>query len=163
MAFHTAVSQGDGWHAGSKKGWPGSPDQGGTYCQWSGIKCDEHGNVIEIALAGVGLQGNLSSAVPSIVVLPKIQKIDLSGNKNEATNCTGIVGGWPADIDDASISLQTIQLQQNGIKDKMPSSLGRLINLDTLDLHYNFVYGPLMPLPDLAGHGPRRPRRPRPR
>ena len=33
VQFHTVFSEGDGWEAGSKKGWPGSAEQGISYCQ----------------------------------------------------------------------------------------------------------------------------------
>jgi Leucine-rich repeat (LRR) protein len=149
LSFYDAMSKGDGWHAGSKRGWPGSPEQGGTYCQWEGIKCDtEQKQVIEINLSGKGLQGNFSEVSPSIFVLEKIQKIDLSGNTNEATNCTGVFGTLPGDFNQASLTLRTIQLQQNQITGTVQDfDFARLVNLEYLDLHYNILYGLLTDLP----------------
>jgi hypothetical protein len=143
------MRKGDGWHAGTKRGWPKSPEQGGTYCQWEGIKCDtEQKQVIEINLSGKGLQGNFSEVSPSIVVLEKIQKIDLSVNTIQATNCTGVFGTLPIDFNQASVTLRILQLQQNGITGTVLGfDFARLLNLEYLDLHYNKLYGLLTDLP----------------
>ena len=84
--------------------------------QWDGIKCDEHKRVTEIDRSGKGLQGNMSKltdgGVPSIFTLPAITKIDLSANADTSTGCKGVYGSFPSDFNQASASLDTVQVRK---------------------------------------------------
>jgi Leucine-rich repeat (LRR) protein len=150
VRFYNTFSKGNGWEAGSRKGWPGSPEQGGSYCFWDGIKCDQHGRVIEIVRAGKGLQGDMSMLAddgPSVFLLDALQTIDLSANTNKARGFKGVYGQFPADILQATTTLGTIQLEKNSISGSMPSDLRFLTNLQILDMHYNELVGQLPQLP----------------
>ena len=147
--FHSVFSEGDGWHEGSKTGWPGSPEQGITYCEWDGVKCDVDNRVTSIDRSGKGLQGNLSRLSekgPSVFGIDSLAKLDLSSNTQESTGCAGVYGSFPADIRYASRSITEIQLQKNAIDGTMPD-FSFLDNLITLDLHYNKLVGSLPQLP----------------
>jgi len=103
-------------------------------CQWDGIECDSHKNIIAIALASSGLSASLPSQLGGLTSLKKIrlemnsihgiiphelaslphlEVLNLSENK--------ITGNLPQSF--ASSKLQILALRSNGIKGLIPSNL----------------------------------------
>lgn len=67
----------DGWISTETSG----PDEPGTECDWSRVKCDERGlHVIELSLHGLGLRGTLPAAISG---LTRLQIFDCSSNHLE--------------------------------------------------------------------------------
>lgn len=100
------------------------------HCNWTGIECQfPGGNVISIALPGMGLEGEIS---PSLGNISSLQLLDLSSN---------IFSGHIPDQLGDCLELAGLSLSTNNLTGAIPSSFGRLRNLQDLILDTNFLTG----------------------
>jgi Leucine-rich repeat (LRR) protein len=66
--------------------------------------------------------------------LPKLQFLDLGNNENLVANCSQLfMGGWDM--------IQVLDLKENNLNGRLPSSIGNLTYLTYLDLSYNAIEG----------------------
>jgi Leucine-rich repeat (LRR) protein len=75
--------KGEDWNGPNVQGWGTDTD----YCGWGGVTCDEYGNVIELNLKGMNMQGEL---IEEIGFLSYLTSLDISDNR-----LTGVV---PSDL-----------------------------------------------------------------
>ncbi|PON50875.1 Tyrosine-protein kinase [Trema orientale] len=121
---------------------------------WTGVACDENGNVTALVLEGLGLGGelkfhtltglgrlkNLSLAgneftgrvEPALGTMTSLQHLDLSRNKFYGPIPDRIGGLW---------DLRYLNLSSNEFKGGFPSGLPNLQQLKALDLHSNMFWG----------------------
>ncbi|KAI4340001.1 hypothetical protein MLD38_024882 [Melastoma candidum] len=98
-------------------------------CGWFGVRCDSHGEVIEIHLKSVDLQGTPPS---NLQPLKSLQGLDLS-----SANISGVI---PKEFGDYK-ELRFIDLSDNLISGEIPVELCGLGNLQSLSLSSNFLEG----------------------
>ncbi|KAJ8755032.1 hypothetical protein K2173_015544 [Erythroxylum novogranatense] len=106
-------------------------------CKWFGVSCNSDGNVIEISLKAVDLQGPLPSNFQSLKAL---QKLTLS-----STNLTARI---PREFGNY-LELSFIDLSDNSLSGEIPEEICRLSKLQTLSLNTNFLGGRI---PDNIGN-----------
>ncbi|XP_022882823.1 putative leucine-rich repeat receptor-like serine/threonine-protein kinase At2g24130 [Olea europaea var. sylvestris] len=102
-----------------------SPD----VCKWSGVLCDENGNIVNLTLSEKSLQGTIA---PSLSKLSYLMILDLSGNFFK--------GHIPAELGSLS-QLQAISLLSNRLEGHIPNELGFLHQLEYLNLGSNKLTG----------------------
>ncbi|XVF70940.1 hypothetical protein PTKIN_Ptkin11bG0202500 [Pterospermum kingtungense] len=100
-----------------------------TPCNWFGIHCNSNGEVEEISLKAMDLQGSLPANLQS---MKSLKTLVLS-----STNLTGII---PKEFGDYH-ELTFIDLGDNSLSGEIPMEICRLRNLQTLSLHTNFLEG----------------------
>ncbi|KAK7299904.1 hypothetical protein RJT34_10733 [Clitoria ternatea] len=98
-------------------------------CSWFGVHCNLQGEVVEINLKSVNLQGSLPS---NFQPLRSLKILVLS-----STNITGRI---PKEIGDCK-ELIVIDLSGNSLFGEIPEEICRLSKLQTLALHANFLEG----------------------
>ncbi|XP_059444985.1 leucine-rich repeat receptor-like serine/threonine-protein kinase RGI4 [Corylus avellana] len=98
-------------------------------CNWFGIHCSSNGEVVEISLKEVDLQGPLPSNLQS---LRSLKTISLS-----STNLTGTI---PKELGEYH-ELSFIDLSGNSLSGEIPEDICRLTKLQTLSLFSNFLEG----------------------
>mmetsp|Transcript_21305 Transcript_21305/g.26365 ORF Transcript_21305/g.26365 Transcript_21305/m.26365 type:complete len:574 (-) Transcript_21305:222-1943(-) len=76
-------TKGQDWNGPNLEGWGTNTD----YCDWSGVTCDQYGNVLRLNLKGMNLQGELPD---EIGFLSYLTTLDVSDNR-----LTGVV---PSDL-----------------------------------------------------------------
>ncbi|KAB5574526.1 hypothetical protein DKX38_001720 [Salix brachista] len=108
------------------RNWVGADPCGG---KWEGISCN-NSRVISMALAGVGLIGQLSGDIPS---LSELEDLDLSYN-------TGLEGSLPPSIVNLK-KLRRLKLVGCGFTGPIPESIGSLELLESLHLGRNRFSG----------------------
>ncbi|KAJ1416638.1 Tyrosine-protein kinase, active site [Sesbania bispinosa] len=95
-------------------------------CNWSGIKCDKAGSVVEINLPNSGLDGTLNrfdfSAFPNL--------------NNFNVNMNNLVGEIPPGIGNAT-KLKILDLSNNNLTKSIPPEIGKLLELQVLLLSNN--------------------------
>uniref|UniRef100_A0A803QRK4 Protein kinase domain-containing protein n=1 Tax=Cannabis sativa TaxID=3483 RepID=A0A803QRK4_CANSA len=121
---------------------------------WTGVTCDENGNVTAVVLEGLGLGGelkfhtliglgklkNLSLAgngftgrvEPTLGTMTSLQHLDLSGNGFYGPIPERISGLW---------DLKHLNLSANKFKGGFPRGFNNLQQLKVLDLHSNQLWG----------------------
>ncbi|XP_062098212.1 probable inactive receptor kinase At5g10020 [Humulus lupulus] len=121
---------------------------------WTGVSCDENGNVTSVVLEGLGLGGelkfhtliglgklkNLSLAgnrftgrvEPTLGTMTSLQHLDLSGNEFYGPIPERISGLW---------DLKHLNLSANKFKGGFPRGFRNLQQLKVLDLHSNQLWG----------------------
>ncbi|KAE9594098.1 hypothetical protein Lal_00039590 [Lupinus albus] len=99
-------------------------------CNWFGVHCNSQGDVVEINLKSVNLQGLLPSNFKSLKWSLKILILS-------STNITGRI---PKEIGD-SRELILIDLSGNSLTGEIPEDICRLSKLQSLSLHTNFLEG----------------------
>ncbi|XP_015880784.3 LRR receptor-like serine/threonine-protein kinase RGI3 [Ziziphus jujuba] len=100
-----------------------------TACKWYGIHCNSNGEVVEISLKSIAMQGSLPSNFQS---LKSLKTIILS-----STNLTGTI---PKEFGDYN-ELTFIDVSDNSLTGEIPEELCRLSKLQTLSLNTNFLEG----------------------
>ncbi|KAK9005242.1 hypothetical protein V6N11_042685 [Hibiscus sabdariffa] len=100
-----------------------------TPCKWFGILCNSEGEVIEVRLKGIDLQGSLPSNFQS---MKSLKTLVLSSN-----NLTGTI---PKELGDYH-ELNLIDFSDNSISGGIPLEICRLNKLETLSLNTNFLEG----------------------
>ncbi|KAM5577430.1 putative inactive receptor kinase [Rosa sericea] len=121
---------------------------------WTGVYCNDGGNVVAVALDGLGLGGelklntltgltalqNLSLAnndftgrvPPALGAMSSLQHLDLSGNR--------FYGPIPSRINDLW-GLNYLNLSRNLFKGGFPGPVSNLNQLKVFDVHYNQLWG----------------------
>ena len=97
--------------------------------EWSGVKTDDDGRVIELEIRYSELTGEIPAELGS---LSNLRTLQLSHN--------GLSGEIPAELGSLS-NLRTLQLSHNGLSGEIPAELGSLSNLRTLQLSNNELSG----------------------
>ncbi|GAU39573.1 hypothetical protein TSUD_384560 [Trifolium subterraneum] len=139
--------------------WVGSDPCGSV---WDGIRCT-NSRITELRLAGLSLEGQLSSAIQS---LSELVTLDLSyntgmtgtipreiGNLKNLDSLALVNCGFSGPIPDTIGSLKKLTflaLNSNKFNGNIPHSLGNLAKLDWLDLDDNQLEGPI-PVSDGQG------------
>jgi Leucine-rich repeat (LRR) protein len=116
------AANGDAWK--NNIGWGLNP----LICAWTGITCDDYGQVTEISLPANNLNGDISKV--QLHRLKYLKKVDLSGN-----NLNGMI---PDSIAKAT-TLKELVLKNNGLLGAIPDKLGNLTALEVLDLSHNML------------------------
>lgn len=118
-----------GWT--NKSGWLTDDSE----CSWYGVSCDSSGYVNAIRLSNNSLSGIFPKEISSLGQYLKV--LDISGN---------VVGGsnkqldWIGSLTELiELDVHSCNLAFNGVPDK----LGKLTNLEFLDISYSLFYGPL--------------------
>ncbi|XP_058094739.1 MDIS1-interacting receptor like kinase 2-like [Magnolia sinica] len=99
-------------------------------CNWTGIKCNDAGSIIEINIPNAILTGKLDNF--SFSAFPNLIHLNLSGNR--------LSGNIPAHID-TLFKLSFLDLASNQLSGSIPSKIGKLKNLILLDLSNNSLTG----------------------
>ncbi|XP_021288801.1 probable LRR receptor-like serine/threonine-protein kinase At4g26540 [Herrania umbratica] len=100
-----------------------------TPCKWFGIHCNSNGEVEEISLKAIDLQGSLPSNFQSLISL---RTLVLS-----STNLTGTI---PKEFGDY-YELTFVDLSDNSLSGEIPLEICRLSKLKSLSLNTNFLEG----------------------
>ncbi|XP_075668211.1 uncharacterized protein LOC142638099 [Castanea sativa] len=98
-------------------------------CNWLGVQCNSNGQVLEIRLKEVDLQGSLPSNLQPLRSLKIIALL--------STNLTGTIPKEFGDYHELSI----LDLSDNSLSGKIPDELCRLSKLQTLSLNSNYLEG----------------------
>jgi len=103
---------------------PNNVDSG---CGWTGITCNDQGNIIDLTLIKRGLSGSLSNSLSNMSAL---QTLDFSTNSLDGTIPT-----WKL------LSTKTLNLAQNLLTGTLPPSLGCCTRLEYLSVADNRLTG----------------------
>ncbi|XP_010438738.1 PREDICTED: probable LRR receptor-like serine/threonine-protein kinase At4g26540 [Camelina sativa] len=101
-------------------------------CNWVGVKCNRGGEVSEIQVKGMDLQG--SPSVTSLLILKSLTSLTLS-----SLNLTGVI---PKEIGDFT-ELELLDLSDNSLSGDIPVEIFTLKKLKTLSLNTNNLEGPI--------------------
>ncbi|KAK8959297.1 Leucine-rich repeat receptor-like protein kinase PXL2 [Platanthera guangdongensis] len=123
-------------------------------CNWTGIRCDADGSVVNITLSDQNIAGPLP---PSICDLTNLTVLDLYNNSISGGfpsllyNCSNLqyldlsqnllVGDLPFDIHRLPPKLTDLILSGNNFTGDIPTSIGGLPEIRTLCLDYNLFNG----------------------
>ncbi|XVE80606.1 hypothetical protein DITRI_Ditri14bG0152700 [Diplodiscus trichospermus] len=100
-----------------------------TPCNWFGVHCSSNGEVVEISLRGMDLQGSLPSNFQSLKSL-----------KTLIFTSTNLTGTIPKEFGDYH-ELTFIDLSDNSLSGEIPMEICRLRKLQSLSLNSNFLEG----------------------
>ncbi|CAL5392025.1 unnamed protein product [Camellia sinensis] len=103
-------------------------------CKWSGIACNNAGDITEINLAFTGLQGTLEHL--DLSSFPQLLRLDLRENQ--------LTGAIPLDIGTLT-KLQLLDLSTNNLTGSLPLSLANLSQVIEIDFSRNMITGELDP------------------
>ncbi|KAF6162109.1 hypothetical protein GIB67_008238 [Kingdonia uniflora] len=114
-------------------------------CSWSGISCNNEGNVVKLKVSSLGLQGTLLNFKFSS--FPNLTGLDFSSNalfgtipaslKLVRNNLSGTI---PASLGNLS-DLTTLYLFENQLSGSIPPEIGNLKSLESLALYINTLTG----------------------
>ncbi|KAD6795797.1 hypothetical protein R6Q59_020286 [Mikania micrantha] len=125
-----------------------------SYCNWTGVSCNEHGFVERLDLSNMNLTGNISddfqnfnhlsflnissngfsSILPrSFANLTSIEIIDVSQNN--------FVGEFPEGFGTGATRLKSVNASSNNFVGYLPESLGNATSLETIDFRGSFFVG----------------------
>ena len=138
FAKATTSPTSDGWVHACQAGWKGNLTD---VCARYGITCEppSNGYVTKIDLSSCGLTGTIPSN--TLFTLRDLKEVHL---RSEAyKGLTGLQGSLPSDLSSCT-ALEVIDFNSNNLEGKMPSLL-KLVNLKTVDAHYNKLSG-LLPM-----------------
>jgi hypothetical protein len=105
------------------------------YCSWSGVSCDNAGNVQGLALKSRGLVGSLPS-FEMLQALPKLESLGLGNNS--------LSGPLPDEYGRLT-GLKQLYIWQNPVGGSLPCSLADIESLETLDASRAQLSGTLCP------------------
>ncbi|XP_044490077.1 leucine-rich repeat receptor-like serine/threonine-protein kinase RGI4 [Mangifera indica] len=98
-------------------------------CKWFGIHCNSNGEVVEISLKGLDLQGSLPSNFQALKSLKTL--------KISSSNLTGRIPEELGELDE----LVFVDLSGNSLSGEIPIEICRLSKLESLYLNSNFLDG----------------------
>ncbi|KAJ8751526.1 hypothetical protein K2173_016757 [Erythroxylum novogranatense] len=98
-------------------------------CKWYGVICNSNGNVVEISLKAVDLQGPLPSNFHSFKYL-----------KTLTLSSTNLTGSIPKEFGEYH-ELSFVDLSENSLSGQIPEEICRLSKLQSLSLNANFLAG----------------------
>lgn len=98
-------------------------------CKWFGIRCNDKGQVVQLSLQSINLEGPLPSTLQP---LKSLNTLILS-----STNLTGEI---PKEFGDYK-ALTLIDISDNAVTGIIPDEICRLQNLQTLSVHTNHLEG----------------------
>ncbi|KAJ6874275.1 MDIS1-interacting receptor like kinase 2-like isoform X1 [Populus alba x Populus x berolinensis] len=101
-------------------------------CNWTGIRCNGEGSIIEINLENSGLDGTLDRFDSSS--FPNLSSLNL--------NLNNLVGDIPFGIGNAT-KLISLDLSSNNFTNQIPPEIGNLKELQVLRLYNNSLTGPI--------------------
>ncbi|XP_022884838.1 receptor protein-tyrosine kinase CEPR1-like [Olea europaea var. sylvestris] len=104
-------------------------NKGFSYCNYTGIGCDDQGNIVQIDISGWSLSGNFPEQVCSY--LPKLRVLRLGHNNFH--------GGFPRGITNCTL-MEELNMTRVYFTGKLPD-LSPLKSLRVLDLSYNHFTG----------------------
>ncbi|KAH7847600.1 hypothetical protein Vadar_027968 [Vaccinium darrowii] len=113
---------------------PDSKNSSAPPCKWQGIKCNQHGTVVDINLRSVGIKGKLSNF--DFSSFPHLLGLDLKNNS--------LYGTIPSSISNLS-ELSFLSLSKNQFHGPIPNSIGSLRNLSVVLLYANYLSGTIPP------------------
>ncbi|KAA0065064.1 receptor-like protein kinase HSL1 [Cucumis melo var. makuwa] len=102
---------------------------GKSFCNFTGIRCNDQGHVVEIDISGQSLSGSFPEDVCSY--LPKLRVLRLAG--------TGFYGRFPSGITNCSL-IEELNLSSLYLNGTIPD-LSQMKQLRVLDLSYNSFTG----------------------
>ncbi|GMH03227.1 hypothetical protein Nepgr_005066 [Nepenthes gracilis] len=102
---------------------------GNSYCNYTGISCNDQGYVTKINISGQSLLGYFPPDICSF--LPELRVLDISRNK--------ILGSFPDTITNCSL-LEELRMSSLYLTGKLPD-FSRMKSLRVLDLSYNLFTG----------------------
>ncbi|KAL8144151.1 hypothetical protein V2J09_017183 [Rumex salicifolius] len=100
-----------------------------SYCNYTGISCNNEGQVIKINISGSSISGYFPPSICSY--LPNLQIFDISKNK--------IYGGFPISIINCRL-LEVLNMSALHLTGKLPN-FSTMKSLKALDLSYNMFEG----------------------
>ncbi|KAF6153446.1 hypothetical protein GIB67_003636 [Kingdonia uniflora] len=103
-----------------------------TPCTWSGISCNNAGNVVKLNVSTLGLQGTLLNFKFSSFLY--LTTLDLSSN--------ALFGTIPTHITNLS-QITSLIFSNNTLSGEIPREIGLLTNLVSLVISQNLLYGPI--------------------
>ncbi|KAF6175310.1 hypothetical protein GIB67_021815 [Kingdonia uniflora] len=101
-------------------------------CTWSGISCNNAGNVVKLNVSTLGLQGTLLNF--NFSSFPNLTSLDLSSN--------ALFGTIPTHIANLS-QITSLRFSNNTLSGEIPREIGLLTNLVSLVISQNRLYGPI--------------------
>ncbi|KAG6750286.1 hypothetical protein POTOM_047390 [Populus tomentosa] len=107
-------------------------NSGSSPCNWTGIRCNGEGSIIEINLENSGLDGTLDRFDSSS--FPNLSSLNL--------NLNNLVGDIPFGIGNAT-KLISLDLSSNNFTNQIPPEIGNLKELQVLRLYNNSLTGPI--------------------
>lgn len=119
------------WGNTAPQNWIGSDPCGS---QWDGITCTSSGQIIELALSSMGLQGTLPFDIGQ---LSELQRLDLSYNKQLTGQLPNTLGNL--------VNLQNLAMIGCDFSGNIPDGLGNLVKLELLALNSNKLTGSIPP------------------
>ncbi|CAI0628190.1 unnamed protein product [Linum tenue] len=118
-----------GTAGGGSNGLSDWKDSSSSHCSFSGVTCDEDGEVVSLDVSYQNLTGSLP---PEIGILRSLSKINISGNN--------IDGGIPPEISNCT-SLISLDFSRNNLSGEIPRGMDQLKDLNHLDLSENQLTG----------------------
>ncbi|XP_010433191.1 PREDICTED: MDIS1-interacting receptor like kinase 1 [Camelina sativa] len=124
----------------------------GDHCNWTGVRCNSHGNVETLDLSGMNLTGKISDSIRQLRSLvsfniscngfdsllpksiPPLKSIDIS--QNSFSGNLFLFGN-------ESVGLVHLNASGNNLVGNLTEDLGNLVSLEVLDLRGNFFQGSL--------------------
>ncbi|XP_026431334.1 MDIS1-interacting receptor like kinase 2-like isoform X3 [Papaver somniferum] len=100
-------------------------------CKWYGITCNSQGNVAELKLKGLGLQGPIPREVGR---MSSLTILELSTNY--------LTGRIPTSLCKLS-DLTALRIYENQLSGTIPDEIGNMRSLSDLELAKNYLVGPI--------------------
>ncbi|XP_006412927.2 MDIS1-interacting receptor like kinase 1 [Eutrema salsugineum] len=126
--------------------------EAGDHCNWTGVRCNSHGNVEKLDLSGMNLTGKISDSIKQLrslvsfniscngfdsmlpKSLPPLKSVDIS--QNSFSGNLFLFGN-------ESLGLVHLNASGNNLSGNLTEDLGNLVSVEVLDLRGNFFQGSL--------------------
>jgi len=103
-------------------------------CQWAGISCDVHGQIVDLDLSGFNLTGTFPEGV---FYFPFLQKLSFRNNS--------LHGALPSMLSETMPTLRYLDLRYNDFTGSVPAGTWNARKLNRLDLGGNQLAGSIPP------------------
>lgn len=101
-------------------------------CQWEGVNCNFHDEIVNVLLSRIALYGTIPAGIGNGNGFGSLTKLDFGFNI--------LIGSIPDSIGNLS-QLIELEIPFNSISGSLPLSLSNLALLETIDLEYNNLEG----------------------